>query len=178
MLDFDCTSKHLKRKKCRHQNPIQNLPENRRFWQLLYKNVQAILMAQHSLKDCGHLRVFLWNICFAMFFPFLNVGGPANITLRTPLSVLVCISQEKECRNYFRRRQKVMKKTQRIISECNASHFKKLWFCPFTLFGTISKQRLECVQRFLIVLFHSHFLAQAVSNGRFWLKESDFGPGK
>ena len=51
-------------------------------------------------------------------------------------------------------------------------------FVRLPVFGTISKQRLECVQRFLIVLFHSHFLAQAVSNGRFWLKESDFGPGK
>jgi len=107
------------------------------------------------------------------------VGGPANIILRTPLSELVCISQEKECRNYFRRRQKVTKKNpkesfkyvmQVILKNCG--------FVRLPVFGTISKQRLECVQRFLFVLFQSHFLAQAVSNGRFSLKESDFGPGK
>ena len=33
-------------------------------------------MAQHSRKDCGHSRISIWNICFAMFFPFLNGGGP------------------------------------------------------------------------------------------------------
>ena len=48
---------------------IQNVPENRRFWQLLYKNVQAILMAQHSRKDCGHLRVFLLKHLFCNVFP-------------------------------------------------------------------------------------------------------------
>ena len=73
------------------------------------------------------------------------------------------------------------KKSQRIIQVCNARQVisKNCGFVRLPVFGTVSKQRLECVQRFLFVLFQSHFLAQAVSNGRsFSLKESDFGPGK
>jgi len=107
------------------------------------------------------------------------VGGPANIILRTPLSELVCISQEKECRNYFRRRQKVTKKNpkesfkyvmQVILKNCG--------FVRLPVFGIISGPHLERVQRFLFVLFQSHFLAQAVSSGRFSLKKSDFWPGQ
>ena len=134
MLDFDCTSKFSNGKNAATKAQIQNFAENQHFWQLLSRNVETAFMAQHSRKDCGHLRVFLLKHLFCHVFPISQwwVGGPANIILRTPLSELVCISQEKECRNYFRRGQKVMKKNQRIIQVCNASHFKKLWFCPFT----------------------------------------------
>ena len=72
------------------------------------------------------------------------------------------------------------KKSQRIIQVCNARQviLKNCGFVRLPVFGTVSKQRLERVQRLLFVLFQSHFLAQAVSSGRFWLKESNFGPGK
>ena len=119
------------------------------------------------------------TFCLPCFSHFSMVGGPANIILRTPLSELVCISQEKECRNYFRRRQKVTKKNpkesfkyvmQVILKNCG--------FVRLPVFGIISGPHLECVQRLLFVLFRSNVFVQAVSSGRFWLKESNFGPGK
>ena len=51
--------------------------------------------------------------------------------------------------------------------------FRNCGFVRFPVFGTISGPHLECVQRILFVLFHSHFLARSFSNSRFWLKESD-----
>ena len=56
--------------------------------------------------------------------------------------------------------------------------FRNCGFVRFPVFGTISGPHLECVQRFLFVLCHSNFLVQALSNGRFWLQESDFGLNK
>ena len=56
--------------------------------------------------------------------------------------------------------------------------FRNCGFVRFPVFGTISGPHLECVQRILFVLFHSHFLARSFSNSRFWLKESDFGLNK
>ena len=182
MLDFDCTSKFSNGKNAATKAQIQNFAENQHFWQLLSRNVETAFMAQHFRKDCGHLRVFLLKHLFCHVFPISQwwVGGPANIILRTPLSELVCISQEKECRNYFRRRQKVMKKNQRIIQVCNARQviLKNCGFVRLPVFGIISGPHLERVQRFLFVLFQSHFLAQAVSSGRFSLKKSDFWPGQ
>ena len=78
--------------------------------------------------------------------------------------------------------QKAAKGNERISPQknqaCNASHFQKLRFVRFPAFGTISGNHLECVQRFLFALFHSNFLVQALSNGIFWLKESNFGLDK
>ena len=68
--------------------------------------------------------------------------------------------------------------SHRIIQVCNARHFQKMWFVRFPGGGTISRQHLECVERYLFVLFHSHFLVRSFSNSRFWLKESDFGLNK
>jgi len=56
--------------------------------------------------------------------------------------------------------------------------FRNCGFVRFPVFGTISGPHLECVQRILFVLCHSNFLVQALSNGRFWLQESDFGLNK
>ena len=56
--------------------------------------------------------------------------------------------------------------------------FRNCGFVRFLAFGTVSGQHLECVQRFLFVLFLSHVLRQSFSNSRFWLKESDFGLNK
>ena len=107
------------------------------------------------------------------------VGDPSNITLRMPPEELACISQEKEWRNYSRKRQRVMKEfPPKKNQACNASHFQKLRFVRFPAFGTISGNHLECVQRFLFLLFHSNFLVQSLSNSIFWLKESDFGLDK
>jgi len=73
-----------------------------------------------------------------------------------------------------------MKKNQRIIQVCNARQviLKNCGFVRLPVFGIISGPHLERVQRFLFVLFQSHFLAQAVSSGRFSLKKSDFWPGQ
>jgi hypothetical protein len=55
---------------------------------------------------------------------------------------------------------------------------KNCGFVRLPVFGIISGPHLECVQRLLFVLFCSNVFVQAVSSGRFWLKESNFGPGK
>jgi len=39
--------------------------------------------------------------------------------------------------------------------------FRNCGFVRFLAFGTVSGQHLECVQRFLFVLFHSHVLLQS-----------------
>ena len=56
--------------------------------------------------------------------------------------------------------------------------FRNCGFVRFPVFGTLSGPHLERVQRVLFVLIHSNFLVQAHSNGRFWLKESNFGLNK
>ena len=115
-----------------------------------------------------------------MFFPFLNGGrDPSNIALRMPPQELACISQEKEWRNSFRKRQRVMKEfPPKKIKHVMQVIFRNCGFVRFPAFGTVSGQHLECVQRFLFVLFLSHVLRQSFSNSRFWLKESDFGLNK
>ena len=82
--------------------------------------------------------------------------------------------------------KKLLQKGQRIMKECPKELikyvmqviFRNCGFVRFPAFGTVSGQHLECVQRFLFVLFHSHVLPQSFSNSRFWLKESDFGLNK
>ena len=70
MLECDCTSKHLKRKKMQPPKPKSKIYlEISGFSQLLYKNVQTVLMAQRSRKDCGHLRDFLSKHLFCHVFP-------------------------------------------------------------------------------------------------------------
>ena len=78
--------------------------------------------------------------------------------------------------------QKAAKGNERI-SQKKIKHvmqviFRNCGFVRFLAFGTVSGQHLECVQRFLFELFHSHVLLQSFSNSRFWLKESDFGLNK
>ena len=76
----------------------------------------------------------------------------------------------------LQKRHKVMKNNtktyvmQVILKNCG--------FVRLPVFGIISGPHLECVQRLLFVLFCSNVFVQAVSSGRFWLKESNFGPGK
>ena len=82
--------------------------------------------------------------------------------------------------------KKLLQKGQRIMKECPKELikyvmqviFRNCGFVRFPAFGTISGPHLECVQRVLFVLIHSNFLVQAHSNGRFWLKESNFGLNK
>ena len=57
---------------------IQNFAENQHFWQLLSRNVETALMAQHSRKDCGHLRVFLLKHLFCNVFPISEWWGPCK----------------------------------------------------------------------------------------------------
>ena len=68
--------------------------------------------------------------------------------------------------------------SRKIIQVVMRVIFRNCGFVRFPVFGTISGPHLECVQRILFVLFHSNFLVQALSNGRFWLQESDFGLNK
>ena len=82
----------------------------------------------------------------------------------------------KGMKQILQKRHKVMKNNtktyvmQVILKNCG--------FVRLPVFGIISGPHLECVQRLLFVLFCSNVFVQAVSSGRFWLKESNFGPGK
>ena len=58
--------------------------------------------------------------------------------------------------------------SRKIIQVVMRVIFRNCGFVRFPVFGTISGPHLECVQRILFVLFHSNFLVQALSNGRFW----------
>ena len=70
MLECDCTSKHLRRKKMQPPKPKSKIYlEITVSHSFCTKNVQAVLMAQHSRKDCGHLRDFLSNHLFCHVFP-------------------------------------------------------------------------------------------------------------
>ena len=79
----------------------------------------------------------------------------------------------------LRKRQRVMKEfRKKIFKHVMQVIFRNCGFVRFLAFGTVSGQHLECVQRFLFALFHSHVLLQSFSNSRFWLKEADFGLNK
>ena len=130
MLDFDCTSKFSNGKNAATKAQIQNFAENQHFWQLLSRNVETALMAQHSRKDCGHLRVFLLKHLFCNVFPISEWWG----ALQT--SHLECTPENW---NVFRRKRNETNTSEAAQGNekqhqnlCNASHFKKLWFCPFT----------------------------------------------
>ena len=71
-------------KKCSHQSPNPKFSWKSSFLTVVVKNVQTVLMAQHSRKDCGHLRNFLLKHVFCnVFCIFSMVGDPSNITLST-----------------------------------------------------------------------------------------------
>ena len=89
MLECDCTSKHLRRKKCSHQSP------NPKFtWKSPF--LTAFVQKCTSSFDGAALPQRLWTLkgfpfepcvlhCFAMFFPFANGGGPfKHRTYRMP----------------------------------------------------------------------------------------------
>ena len=134
MLECDCTSKHLKRKKMQPPKPKSKIyleiSVSHSFCTKMYKQFWWRSAPAKTVDTWG---ISFRNICFAMFFPFLNGGrDPSNIALRMPPEELACISQEKEWRNYSRKRQRVMKEfPPKKNQACNASHFQKLWFCPF-----------------------------------------------
>ena len=71
-------------KKCSHQSPNPKFSWKSAFPTAFAQNVQTVLMAQHSHKDCGHLRNFLSKHVFCnVFCIFSMVGDPSNITLST-----------------------------------------------------------------------------------------------
>ena len=119
-------------KKCSHQSPNPIFSWKSAFLTVVVKNVQTVLMAQHSRKDCGHLRNFLLKHVFCLVFAFSQWWRALQA------SHLECLPKNW---NVFRRKRNEEitsegakdneRMSQRINQVCNASHFQKLWFCPF-----------------------------------------------
>ena len=84
----------------------------------------------------------------------------------------------KGMKQILQKRHKVMTKKPKSAKYVMQVILKNWGFVRLPVFGIISGPHLECVQRLLFVLFRSNVFVQAVSSGRFWLKESNFGPGK